>query len=114
MASIFTFDELRDLAACASTIDERLTGGYVVVDTPESAALAKRRLEAWCEVATDGDADLFRTHLIRDGFDIKMVIRLLGEVRLSSEQPTPAWADTFRWAVEAMGSPRLTAPPQTH
>ena len=103
--SIFTSGELRDLAARASTIDERLSGGYVVVDTPESATRAKRRFEAWCKAATDGDADLFRTYLIRDGFDIDMVTPLLGEVRLFHEQPTPAWVETFCWAVEAMGSP---------
>lgn len=95
MAITFTPDDLRDLAARASILDERLAGGYVPVDTPESAAEAERRLEAWCKAATDGDTELFQTYLAREGFDIETAKPLLGKMRLGDEQATPAWVETF-------------------
>lgn len=105
MASIFTSNELRVLAARASTVDERLAGGYVADDTPESSEKAARRLDAWCQAATDGDEDLFRTRLDLDGLDIDRITPLLGDVQLADDAATPAWTETFRWAIEAMMSP---------
>jgi type 2 lantibiotic biosynthesis protein LanM len=101
---VFSLDDLRALAARASTIDERLAGGYMGQESPKSARAAARRLAAWCKSATDGDEQLFRKRLAMDGLDVETVQHLLGDVQLSPEHPLPTWAGTLRWAAEAMVS----------
>ena len=105
MAEPYSSQELRNLAARASIIDERMAGGYVAMETPYSADRVARRTEDWCKSAADGDHTLFRKRLARDGLDLDTVEPLLGDVRLAEDQPTPEWVRTFCWAVEAMESP---------
>lgn len=97
-------DELRDLAARASTIDERLAGGYVVRETADSKVRAARRFDAWCKAVADGDFDLLKTRLERSGYDPTTVQALFGEVELVSSAPAPPWVDTFRWIIQALQS----------
>lgn len=103
--NMFTLEEVRDLAARASTIDERLVGGYLINHTPASSRKARKRIELWCKYAADNNEALFRKHLIRDGLNIDDITPLLGDVGLSDNQPLPGWAETFLWAVEVLQSP---------
>jgi type 2 lantibiotic biosynthesis protein LanM len=102
MEAVFTPEELRVLASRASTIDERLAGGYSTESTKGGGEKAAKRLEAWCKAATDGDKVLFSKRLARDGFNIDTVLPLLGDVRLAEDRPLPAWVETFCWTTEAM------------
>ena len=110
MANVFTADELRNLAAKASSIDERLAGGFVAEETEDSAARASRHLQAWCTSATAGDDVLFRQRMLRDGIDVDAVRPLLGDVHFAEHVETPDWVATFRWALDAMVSPDVGRP----
>ncbi len=100
--TFFTVEELRELAGRASSIDERLSGGFVAKVTTEAAEKASKRLETWRWIAGDGDDALFRKRLGRDDLGIDVITPLLGDVRIAEGQPTPKWVETFSWAVEAM------------
>lgn len=99
---MFTSEELRSLAARASTIDERLAGGFTVEDTPRSRAAAEQRLQKWCLLTARGDEELFRKRLARDGLKLESVKPLLGIVHLPPDHSTPDWVETLRRAVAAM------------
>lgn len=98
----FATRELRELAARASTIDERLSGGFVAVPTSDEADRIARRIEAWRVSASGGDTVLFRRRLERDGIDLDAFSPLLGEVAFAPETQTPAWVETFAWVFAAM------------
>jgi type 2 lantibiotic biosynthesis protein LanM len=112
MVRNFTSFELRDLAARASTIEERLDGDFVPVDDEASAAKADRHLRTWCDLATAGDDVSFRRRLIADGIDVDAIQPLLGDVRLADQSEMPSWIYTFRWAFEAMASADLGGSPR--
>ncbi|AKQ64444.1 Lanthionine biosynthesis protein LanM [Myxococcus hansupus] len=88
---------VRRIAARASTLWERLEGGYVPEDDPESLRLASERLGRWRDKAAGGDARLFQKRLDWLGTSSRQVLPLLGEVRL--EGALPAWTRTFRRAM---------------
>ena len=98
--SVFTDQELLALAAAASTIDERLAGGYIAIDTAPSKNKAARHLAAWCATSTDGDRGLFSKRLAADGFNVSEIEPLLGDVRLAEKRSLPKWVQTFRWAFD--------------
>jgi type 2 lantibiotic biosynthesis protein LanM len=106
-AAVFSNDELRDVAARGSTIDERIAGGYVPYESADEAdrAAAQTRLAAWCHSATAGNADLFAKRLALDGLDEHSALALLGRIRLAPEQALPQWATLFAWAATAMCRP---------
>lgn len=101
---MFTVEELRDIAARASTIDERLAGGYVVEESAASAEKAAKRVKSWCKSAADGDDALFRKRLARNSLDINSVMPLLGDQQLKNGQQTPDWLKMFSWAIDAIQS----------
>ncbi len=104
MKSKLTVHDLREIAGRASTIDERLAGGYVPVDpgAEQEHRVAVLRLEAWRHAAGDGNLNLLTVRLLNDGTDPCSVLPLLGRVRLADDQPLPVWARAFRWIEEAM------------
>lgn len=84
-------EDLRSLAARASTLDERLRGGYEPDGlAPEEGA---RRLDAWCRAAAAGNWTRFRQRLAAEGIDAARVPALLGPVRLHEATPLPSWAE---------------------
>jgi hypothetical protein len=104
--ALFSDDEIRDMAARASTIDDRIAGGYVSEPAGEAdRAAAQARLAAWRHSATAGNADLFAKRLACDGLDECSVLALLGRMRLAPQQPLPQWATVFAWAAAAMCRP---------
>jgi hypothetical protein len=72
-APILSRDELRDIAGRASTIGERLAGGYVAEEPTDPAArkIAQDRLAAWRQSAAAGNADLFAKRLGQHGLDVR-------------------------------------------
>lgn len=81
---------LRRWSARASTLDERLSGKWEAIGP---AADARRRLDAWRDVATKGEDEWFGRILapaIEGGRDL---LPLLGEVRLPDTEPLPGWAE---------------------
>lgn len=99
-------EQLRNLAARASTLGERLAGGYVTADCDGTgAAAAERRLAAWREAAAAGNPAMFAMRLAHDGLDEAAVLPLLGPIRLAEGQPLPEWARTFAWIAAALAKP---------
>lgn len=94
---MFTEDDLRTLAANASTLHERLTGPFVPIHPGDDDA-GKARLEEWCRVAAHGDAELFRRRLACDGIEEDAARKLLAGARLASDASMPPWVPTFAWA----------------
>ena len=66
-ASGYGAAELRELAARASTIEERLAGGYVPSEPADEIERerARERFAAWCRSAAAGNEELFAERLAR-------------------------------------------------
>ncbi len=100
---MFSQSELRDLAARASTIDERIAGGYSAAAGADSAGKIARLVKSWCE-AIGGDEGLLRQRLDGDGIDLDVIQPLLGDVTRDATAPLPVWAHTLSWAAAAMAA----------
>lgn len=85
------------LAAAAASLDERLSGGFDPVDTPDAAAL-----DLWVEAATAGDRARFDRMLTRRGVTRDAVLPLLGPVRLQAGGALPGWIDHARPLLAAL------------
>lgn len=98
--------ELRLIAARASTIGERLAGGYIAADCGDEAQRQMaHRIAAWQHSAAADNARLFAARLAQDGLDETAVLPLLGEVRLAEETPLPAWVAALKWIAAALAQP---------
>lgn len=97
--------ELRDIAARAASVDERLAGGCEPVPTSASETSAARAAARWLQLAADGDPSLFTRRLARDHLDWSFLKPLLGHLRLRPGHPDPPWTGTFRWLLDAIGTP---------
>ncbi|MEA2163992.1 MAG: hypothetical protein QOK37_2119 [Thermoanaerobaculia bacterium] len=75
-----------DLVARASTLFDRLGGGYA----PASTERAEARLDAWCKKAANGNEAQFARRLAWLGVTSESVLPLLGEVAIDG--PLPTWA----------------------
>jgi type 2 lantibiotic biosynthesis protein LanM len=93
--------DLVEMAERASTLDERLGGGFVPAGG-EDADLVDSRLEAWSQALGRGDWDRLRRRLAWDGLDPESVRPALGPVRLREGATLPGWsellAETLRLA----------------
>ncbi|MEM7441816.1 MAG: type 2 lanthipeptide synthetase LanM [Pseudomonadota bacterium] len=94
-AAKFGDQELRLLAARASTLDERLADGYVPTTTAAGTHKIDTRYGAWVRSASGGDKAVFAQMCRHRGFDPDAILPLFGEVLFATGQATPAWADTF-------------------
>lgn len=96
--------DLHDIVAAASTIDERLGEGFFPDDAQTNDQIVKVRLDAWCQVVAKGDWERFRQRLAWDGLEEDTVRRVLGVVRVPEGALLPAWADTLSEAVNLAAS----------
>jgi type 2 lantibiotic biosynthesis protein LanM len=95
----FSQQDLLDIVAAASTIDERLVKGFLPSDAQTNEMAVKARLDAWCQAVAQGDWHQFRQRLAWDSLDEDMVRCVLGVVRVPEGLPLPRWADTLNEAV---------------
>ena len=107
---MFSQTELRSLAARASTIDERIAGGYSPTEGSDCAGKIACLVKSWCE-AIGGDEGLLRQRLEGDGIDLDVIRPLLGDVTRDATVPLPDWAHTLSWAAPAMAAqPEMSRP----
>jgi type 2 lantibiotic biosynthesis protein LanM len=92
----FSEQDLRVIVAAASTIDERLTSGFLPDAVQTTEETVNTRIEAWCQAVAKGDWEMFHQRLAYDGLDVDMIRRILGSVQLPEETPLPSWADTLQ------------------
>jgi type 2 lantibiotic biosynthesis protein LanM len=98
--------ELLAIVAAASSIDERLSKGFLPDEEQTDDEIVQARLVAWCQVITRGDWKQFRQRLAWDDLEEDTVRRVLGAVRVPAGMQVPSWAETLREAVNmATGLP---------
>jgi type 2 lantibiotic biosynthesis protein LanM len=91
---LLTMTNIRDLAARASTLFDRLAGGY----TPTISEPAEARLNAWRKKAANGNDTQFARRLAWLGITPESVLPLLGDVTIDG--PLPSWAAILEDALQ--------------
>ena len=99
-----TGDDVQEIVARASTIFERLTDEFLPDERSTDDAVVAKRLDAWRQNVSKGDAELFQRRLEWDGLDPDAVRGVLGRVRLREGASLPAWVDLLRGVVTLAGS----------
>lgn len=106
LALALSNQDLLDIVAAASTIDERLAKGFLPEYARTNAQIVTARLEAWCQAIAKGDWEQFRQRLAWDDLDEERVRPVLGAVRQPERLPLPCWTETLSEVLElAMSLP---------
>src|SRR5664279_1379578 len=101
----FSPDELSQLAVQASTLAERLEGGFVPVDTGPNGALIAERLGRWQQsVAKDNEAQ-FNKRLSWDGLAHQQARLALGSLRWPDGTALPAWTEQLNLLLKSLSTP---------
>lgn len=81
---------LRELAARASTLGERIAGQVGL--TPADGETTERRLAVWSDAVGKGDGEAFDSRLRLDGLDRGTARLLVGDATPRAGTSVPAWA----------------------
>lgn len=100
--------ELRHLAARASTLDERMAGGFVPTATPTQDG--RRRLERWSSQISPGGPERFRERLALAGWREAQVARFIGPVELAEDAALPPWAQRLPRLLSSLSAAATVAP----
>src|SRR5690348_6000629 len=87
--------DLLDIVAAASTLDERLDKGFLPDAAKGNEEIVNARFDAWCHTVAKGDLEQFRRRLAWDGRSEEMARRVVGAVSMPEDAPLPAWAETL-------------------
>lgn len=83
--------ELIKIVEQASTLEERISGDYNIINTEENSKLRSMRKDEWIKKVYKDRADLFEERIKR--YDAKKeIINYLGEVELKDKTNLPAWS----------------------
>lgn len=93
---------LKEIAAAASTIDERIAGRFVPAAGGDPGGRAERNLEAWRTAATRGDSEKFVDFLAGIGIDEASVLPLLGPVQMCEKAEAPSWIIDLEWILDGL------------
>jgi type 2 lantibiotic biosynthesis protein LanM len=91
--------DLAEIAAAATTLQERLAGAVEARRERGDVGARAARLEAWRDAVVRDDDESFARRLARAGRDLTDVAQLLGPVRLRDPGSLPSWLDTLRQAL---------------
>src|SRR5689334_11417610 len=94
-------EQLREIAARASTFNERLQNGYLSPHPECDESEIDRRLERWRDRAAKGDARLFDEVLGMRGLALDSVRRGLGRVKIADSGELPEWTCILAECLEA-------------
>lgn len=93
--------DLRDLAAHASTLDERIRlTGTGLIPTGDDPTRRDALLARWRQMV-GGDEATFARRLAWDGFTTGAATAALAPVRFVADAPLPSWAETLRELLDA-------------
>ncbi|HEY1592184.1 MAG TPA: type 2 lanthipeptide synthetase LanM family protein [Solirubrobacteraceae bacterium] len=98
-------EALAELAARASTLDERITG--VVELHPDDPAAVNTRLARWSEKVAGGDAERFEERLALDGLDGDSVRLVAGGCSWPAGEPLPEWTSLIAEGLEELAAEDL-------
>ncbi len=93
----------REIAARASTFEERLANGNYIPHMTADPEKVSRRLDRWCQLASQGDRLRFEKLLALKGLDADAVRKGLGPVQLTSG--VPDWIELLQEGLTAAASP---------
>ena len=99
----FLPEELRDIAARASTLDERRAA------EPGKGSTESKGMAGWCASAAGGDFQLFHKWLAVRGLQPDAAASLFGSATLPAGMALPPWAEAFEWSAVAMAAPHREA-----
>src|SRR5690348_5496127 len=86
-----------DLEISTLTLDEILSDHYFATRSPvEHESRSDRRMKRWCEICADGDWEIFRKRLLRDGLLFEEVRARLGNVDRHPAHSEPDWVADCR------------------
>src|SRR5512144_30385 len=91
----FSPQDLLNIVAAGSSLDERLAKGFLPGGAQTSETTVKARLDAWSQAVAQGDRNQFRQRLAWDSLGEDMVSRVLSVAYLPENQALPRWADTL-------------------
>lgn len=97
--------DLRDIVERASSIAERLNGGFDRGELAGDDEQVEALLAHWRQLIAPGDPLAFERRLAWDGLDEAAVRRALARPRLAVGEPLPPWSLTLRDAVHALEAP---------
>jgi type 2 lantibiotic biosynthesis protein LanM len=101
----FSRELLAEIAAKASTLEERLSGSNLAPADGSDPALIEKRLQAWAERAAKGDREKLREFLALRDWNLDSIGSALGVVRLADPQQLPGWALLLEEFVAAYSVP---------
>jgi type 2 lantibiotic biosynthesis protein LanM len=104
MAISLSKQDLLDIVAAASTLDERLDKGFFPDVAKGNEEIVNARLDTWCRAIAKGDWEQFHRRLAWDGRTEEMVRRVLDVVRMPQDAPLPTWANTLSEALSLSAS----------
>ncbi|MEH1847364.1 MAG: type 2 lanthipeptide synthetase LanM [Nostoc sp.] len=85
----------------ASTIPDRLAGGFVSVEEYQNEDLVDSRLKKWCRVVAQDDWRTFEKRLCWGEFNVNLLHCMLGNVRLADDCNLPTWVSLLSQALKA-------------
>ncbi len=92
-----THADLASIVANAAFFWERVDSKHFIVDREQvNEPESDRRLNHWCQTAAQGNWDTFHKRLRWEGLNLDTVRPYLGNVRFTSTQPLPVWAETLQ------------------
>jgi hypothetical protein len=89
-------EALAEIAARASTFEERRSNGLLVRDHEPDDGRVERRLAEWCERAAKGDDRLFAEVLAFRGLDVDSAKRFLEPMRIADPARIPTWTQRLQ------------------
>ena len=108
----YTTDQLRDLAAKATSLFERLTGTVVPDLADPDEALIERRLANWRGVLTsEDDYDGLQRRLQTAAIDERACRDMLGSVCFAETAALPRWAETLNTILRSAEPPAWAVDP---
>jgi type 2 lantibiotic biosynthesis protein LanM len=86
------------LVTRAGTIDELLSEDFEALPGQKGdAALAARRMSAWCRASASGDRSIFARRLARDGLTSDRVLAIFAGARRRPSAPPSGWIKDAIW-----------------
>ena len=100
-----------EIVAKASTLEERLANDHFLPHEEADEREIERRIDRWCERASQGDRRGFEKLLALRGLNVGSLRTALGRVRLANADRLPAWIDLLQDGLRAAAS-RSPEPPR--
>jgi type 2 lantibiotic biosynthesis protein LanM len=97
----FSKQDLIRIIEKASTIEERLSGDYILDNLESNSTIINSKIEWWCEVVAQGDWEKFEKRLDWDNLNVNEIRCALSCVHLSDQESLPDWVQVLNESMKA-------------